>query len=322
MDEEVGKLLYTTFFYNNTAYAIQDKVDGEVFFSTRHQRIDATKINYYIAGKKSILAYQQRFDKLNWICLDFDIVKKVLEDIKDYDFIKDDIFRPILTNEVVLCCKLLDAMKITYLIEYSGNRGIHIWIFFKTPITKSLGFTILDRIIKSVPFEYIGKPDSPIGVDMFPKVPSSKNNKVGKGVKIPLSYHLKSNSYSYLIKSFDDIERIEKIDDTFIDNQIQILKIMKRNDVSLVLKALDIRELVEYNEFEKIKVVLDERNDEFTIIESLRKSSIFVYLLDNISSLNENERRVLVGTLARIQKDGDQRFGLNLLKKIFSLTNN
>ena len=322
MKEELLRLLFNTFFYNNYAYATQKEIDGEIRYLTQYHRIDANKIGYYIDQKVSLLSYQQKFDKLKWICLDFDIVKRFLSSIRDYDFVTDEIYKPLLLNEVEICCKKLNELSINYLLEYSGNRGIHIWIFFDTPISKSLGFTILEKIIDETPFQYLNQPESPIGVDLFPKVPSSRTNIVGKGVKVPLSYHLKSNSFSYLISDLLSINKVESITDDLLMNQLEILKGFESNDVAKVVSSLSIDSISSYNEYEKIKTIYLENSDESKIIESLRKSNLFIYLLDNISTLSEDERRILVGTFARIQVKENKQIGIDILKKLFSKSEN
>ncbi len=320
--EKLGVLLYRKFFYNHSAYAIQEEVDGEVCFFTKHQRIDANKINYYIDKKSSILAYQQNFDKLNWVCLDFDIVKNVIDNIKNYDFITDDKYKKILIEEVKLCCEYLDGLNISYLLEYSGNRGIHLWMFFASPITKRLGYTIIEKIVDNVPFKNINKFNSPVAIDLFPKVPSSKNNIVGKGVKIPVSFHLKSRSYSYIIEDINNIQKVQGLTEDFVLTQISKLEQVKNNDVKTVVDCLKISELSDYREYECVNILLDEKINENDLIKMLSKSTLFKYLFDNMSSLGENERRILVGTFARIEYDGEPEYGLKLLKRIFSNSEN
>lgn len=321
-DDEIGKMLYKTFFYNSEVFAIQINDNGKIVYKTKYERIDATKINYYLEQKKSILSYQQYFDKLRWICLDFDIAGNKINEVTNYDFLTDQKYKPLLLNEVAKCCNWLDQNNINYLKEYSGNRGIHIWIFFESAISKKLAFTILEIIRDCSKFSSINQLYSPVGLDCFPATGNSKNNKIGKGVKIPLSFHLKSKSYSFLIDSFDDIKRISNFSNKFIENQIKLLSNTKTNKVSYIIDQLKINKYLEEEEFSPIKQIVGKDLSREEILQKLCKSSLYKYLFDNINVLNENQRRVLVGTLVRIQTYKDRNFGINFLKAIFSSAEN
>ncbi len=318
MIQEIGPLLYEKFFFNNQAYAVQEIIEGDPKFYTKHHRIDANKINYYINEKKSLLAYQQKFDKLKWVCLDFDILKSVIQKIDGYDFLTDNIYRPMLIEEVSIACEFLDDLNIMHTTEFSGNRGIHIWLFFKEEITKKLGFTIIDKLMDLIPFKYINLSDAPIGVDLFPKVPESKNNIVGKGVKIPLSFHLKSNRYSYILTKYKTLNSITSLSEEFLKEQITLLQDIRENSVEKVVNTLNIEEISAYEQFQKRIGSFTKKVTKNEIIEMLSKSTLFKYLFKNISNLSENERRILVGTFARIEYKGDSKYGLKLLKEIIS----
>ena len=44
-----------------------------------------------------------------------------------------------------------DENDIHYLQEFSGRRGIHIWILFEEMITKELGYDIVNTILNQIP---------------------------------------------------------------------------------------------------------------------------------------------------------------------------
>lgn len=318
----LGAQLYKTFFFNNQAYAIQEKINGEVKFFTKHHRIDANKISYYIEQKKSILSYQQRFDKLKWICLDFDVLKTAILEINDFDFLTDSTYRPMLIEEVESACLFLESKKIKYILEYSGNRGIHIWILFNEEITKKVGYTIIEEIIKKIPFKYINNIDSPLGIDMFPKVPDAKNNKVGKGVKIPISYHMKSNKYSYLMDECTKISGVNELTTQFLEEQISLLSGVEYNNVLEVLQALNIKQISELKLYDKVIGCFNDNIDANKVIEMLMKSELYRYLFNKVSSLNEEERKILVGTFIRLETETNKRFGIQALKEIMSHDDN
>ncbi|MEC2496839.1 hypothetical protein P9W82_25650, partial [Bacillus cereus] len=123
--------LYENFVINKKYFAEQLS-NGK--YSTKNNIFDPLRINDMLINQKSYLTYQQVKTRLKWICLDFDIDKKILEK----DFPKDQQkYIDILINEVREICKFLDSYKIDYLTEFSGNRGIHVWVIFTEPVEKS-----------------------------------------------------------------------------------------------------------------------------------------------------------------------------------------
>lgn len=313
--------LLNKFFFNKRAYAIQEKINNDVNFITRHERIDANKLLYYLENKNSVLSYQQIFDKLMWICLDFDIKKYIImENSENYNFIEDSKYRPMLIEDVEIAIQYLKEKNIEYTLEYSGNRGVHIWIFFDYVITKKMGFTILDKIYNSIPFKYVHNVDSPIGVDLFPKVAEAKNNKVGKGVKIPLSYHLKSNRYSYLLgKDVNKIIEIDELCEKFVDSQINLISNIKRNNIQDLINTLEITEVKEFRLFERQVAKLEGDILLPDIYNMLNKCVYFSKIFSKpIDLWSEEERKIIVATLVRIKTDDSPNYGVKLLKELFS----
>ena len=57
-------------------------------------------------------------------------------------------YREKLIEDVEIAIKKLKELNINYVMEYSGNRGIHIWIFFEEEVSKALGYTIIEKILE------------------------------------------------------------------------------------------------------------------------------------------------------------------------------
>lgn len=122
---EISKELLNIFFYNKKVFAKQEKDDsGKVIFLTKYQSIDSVKIKYALKNKIAYMSYQQDQNNLKWICLDFDIQKYVQGN--NYDFFNDIEYKEKLIEDVNIAVKKLKELGINYIMEYSGNRGIHI----------------------------------------------------------------------------------------------------------------------------------------------------------------------------------------------------
>lgn len=91
------------------------------------KRITSTPVLFQnmMESGSSLGVYQQQYGRkwIKWICLDFDC--------------KEPYMLPDLVSKYVLPAVIkLKEMGIHYLAEFSGRRGIHIWIFTKGIITK------------------------------------------------------------------------------------------------------------------------------------------------------------------------------------------
>lgn len=318
--EDISKELLNTFFYNKKVYAIQQYDEhNKVIYSTKYKIIDAVKIKYALENKIGLMSYQQNQNNLKWICLDFDIEKYVQNE--QYRFLDDKVYRNRLIKDVNIAMQKLDELDIKYVIEYSGNRGVHIWIFFSEEISKAVGYTILEKIMKCIPFEYAFEEDTGITIDRYPKNGNSEGNKIGVGVKIPLSFHKKSGCHSYIIKDLKKIEEVKDFNTEFLQEQLNYLKKIERNSVEDIIKKLDIKDIIDGEIFARINGMVSKEYSLKEIINMLKKSKIFQKIF-NKSQLNEEERRILVGTLIRLKSINDERYGENILKQFFKTLDN
>lgn len=314
--------LYNFFFYNKRVFAIQhnDK-DDKPAYKTIYETIDSNKIEYYIKNKNAIMTYQQTLDKLQWLCLDFDIATPSLED--NYKFNHDNKNRPLLLNDVNIAKKYLDDIGIDYILEYSGNRGIHIWILLKEVVSKELGYKIITTIYENINFETVKTFDSPIKVDLFPKTKSAKGNRIGLGVKIPISYHLKSLCYSFMINSTAEISEISELTEDFLKKQYEIISKAKRNSVYDLRDKLNIKNLETGEIFTKKTGQLKESKELSEIIQMLSRSIIYKNLFNKgINRLIGKEKQIIATTIIRIKSNDNSKYGLKLLQEYFSTANN
>ncbi|PGO98155.1 hypothetical protein CN996_25020 [Bacillus cereus] len=314
----IAKKLLKTFFYNKDVYAKQLKDENDkVMYNTVYNKIDANKIRFMLQNEQAIMTYQQKFERLKWLCLDFDINRSVISE--GYDFFNDDKYRELLNKEVQRTVAVLRELKISYALEFSGNRGFHIWIFLKQEINKYIGNLLLEGLIEKVKFEVISKPNTPITLDKYPKNGQPKGNRIGLGVKIPLSYHLKSNSYSHLIEDITDVKRVTKMTDDFLQKQGLILDRIESVDISYLLEVLEIDKIEDIKQYEAISgsFVNDIELDE--VIRMLSKCEIYNYIFSkSLSDLTEFDRMVITGTLIRLSSSDNNKLGRDLLSQYFS----
>lgn len=316
--KNICRILEQKFFYNKDAYGKQQYNDnGDVIYKTIYNKIDANVIKHTIENKHAIMSYQQKFDRLKWLCLDFDIKSPVLDD--NYDFFTDLNFKPMLISEVKKTLKTLDKFNIKYLQEFSGNRGFHIWILLNKEVNKQLGSSLLNGILKLVDFDYINLDSSPITIDKFPKNNKPKGNKIGLGVKIPLSFHLKSNAYSYLMSDQNDIKKIINLTEDFIQEQANLIEKAEYNTIDYLLDILNIDSIEITKEYNKVIGKFERKVNLDNIIRMLSKCKVYEYIFSKeICQLTELDRTVLTGTLIRLQTNDNMEFGRELLVQYFS----
>ena len=153
MDDLIDQLadkLFSLFIVNNNAFAVQGH-DG--VYRTKYLPVTNSIIGLMLENHKSFGCYQQNTDgKIRWICLDFDCKEKEMPDLKG---LYSECIKPTLG--------ILKKMQLQFLTEFSGRRGIHIWIIFDKVISKDAGFRLVKNIIFQVSFD-----ETKYGLDKFP----------------------------------------------------------------------------------------------------------------------------------------------------------
>ena len=170
LNKKISVLLYKLFVTNTYAMAIQ-RDDGK--YITKYLPISEYLIEDMLNQNGSIGCYQQCYksDMVKWICFDFDSPNKEEPDVLG-----------IYERNIKPLKKICEDYNISYLTEFSGRRGIHLWIIFSHLIPKRKAFLIL-TFLKNKLLNQIGEFVS-VNLDSFPATDTSKGNIVGKQVNL------------------------------------------------------------------------------------------------------------------------------------------
>lgn len=313
---EIANKLFEYFVINQRYFAIQK--NG--YYHAKNQYINSKTIENILHNKNSFLCYQEDYNLIKWICFDFDVNKELIDN-GDFEKNKSSFYQD-LNISIQKLLDFLNKKNIDYLIEFSGNRGIHIWILFENNITRQDGYIIFQAILDKADIQLDTQKFS---LDKYPKsLYSSTNTDKGTGVKIPLSFHQKSKKYSCIIESINsfDLTKLEitNLDSDFVESQLFILnKYIKQNKDELFSK-LEITE-------DKIELEHQKHNfiNSVSISSNNRELNEITDRLNNCKHLksifiknrpNEKERRIVVGLLGQLQNE-NQKIGKNLLFSFF-----
>lgn len=311
-------ILINELFSTDQDFHAEQQSDGRYF--KKAGKVLSTKIEDMLKHGGSIAVYQRNMNEtVKWICYDFDILKSQLSLPNTEDAVNE------LESIVTKFCSYLKSKKINYLIEYSGNRGIHIWITFNEKISFKTSYEITNLILDSSKLNYNS---DLIAIDLFP-FSSKITNSVGSCVKLPLSMHKKSNNYSYFLKEINEISNLHKfnnLSNEIITSQKSILQ--KHESMSLD----DIEKIFNVFLSHSDESIYDSRIKEIIlsginldeILEHWDKSSVLKTLKSSIElgELNNQERKLLVGLFINVYDENGSDIGNKLLIEIFKKQNN
>lgn len=297
MYRKIAEKLYENFVVNTSVAAIQQR---ESKYFTVKSPITVSLIEEMLRGGYSIGTYQQQTNqnKLRWICFDFDCKQQSKADLR------------ILKREYVnLLVARLEQLQIKYLLEFSGRRGIHVWIFLDQVISKDLAFTIVTKLREQFYDKIIN--DQRFDLDCFPKTGSGKiNNKYGLQVKIPLSRH-QQGTYSYFIdKEEEQFYAVEYLDEEFLGKQLMFLNTIERISVEEIVDKMHLTQKIPLEKIIKFhkKILIGKK--ELTL-EEVGKAFELDEVLNNIwlhitgGSLSSLERIILLGIFGHME-NGEQ----------------
>lgn len=321
MHDKYGKLI-TTLLATDQSHYVEQQNDGT--YRKKAGSVNSELIKQVLLEQKSIAIYQKNNDlTIKWICFDFDILKSCIDSSLAHEGEKE------LKKTVNIFCHTLEQHNIPYLLEYSGNRGFHVWITFEEAVNYRTGFDIQQAIIQEVGLDFNR---DLIGLDLFPHS-ATPTGGVGLGVKIPLSKHKKSGYYSYLLSCITEIEAVQKFsylsDNILLDN-INILEGHSSISRSKLEKCLGTffesyeSDNVQYNRIKSIKVQKNPFNlqallDLWYSTKPLKKLAQKIDLREN---LTHKERLLIVGLLCNLECKGEPNLSSIILHEIFSRLDN
>lgn len=284
MLREIANKLFELFIVNRNAIAIQLK-DGN--YITKYTKITENDIYCMLKEKKSLGSYQQLYKSpyVKWICFDFDCKDKENPNLL----------------ELYKKCTLplnnyLRANNISFVNEFSGRRGIHTWIIFDDYLKKTDAFKILKKIKNAVAFNY---DESVYGLDEFPATGNSKGNKLGKQVKVPLSFHSCGKQSYFFLGEYTENSYGEE----FYKEQLFILNTIKKNKISEVIKILQLEDVQIEVPYKKMYITESLDCDAEQVIDILSQTQVYRRIFDRLLHGEGllKDWFVMLGTLGKIE---------------------
>jgi hypothetical protein len=174
-----------------SVYALQFHDGKKTGYRPIHQSLDSNLIERHLNGVMSLGVYVlQRDQRVSFCALDFDIRRAVLNTgVEEISSLVRD-----LLPEVLDALKLVREAGFDPLLEFSGYKGFHIWMFFHEPVPANMVRQYIKTRIQpslrlSSRFQY----------EVFPKQDKVKDGGLGNLIKLPLGRHLASGRFSYLL---------------------------------------------------------------------------------------------------------------------------
>lgn len=292
LNKDLSVLLYDLFVTNTYAMAFQQE-DGR--YITKYLPISEYLIEEMLNQGGSIGCYQQCYksNMVKWICFDFDSPNKENPDLG-----------LIYEKNIAPLKKICDEYNISYLTEFSGRRGIHLWIIFSHLIPKDKAFNILSFLKKKL-LDQIGE-FANANLDSFPATDSSKGNVVGKQVKLPLSIH-KSGKQSFFFEgTFDDYSDYKTTE--FLEEQLSILQKYVVNDYETVVNRLGGREddYIIRLKYRKYQVDSDLNISIWDAINVLSETNVYAQIFERLKQGKafRQDWLVIMGTFSPLNDGG------------------
>lgn len=246
----------------------------------------------------SLGVYQQQYKRkwMKWVCLDFDC--------KDPCFLED-----LLEKYVLPAARKLEKLGIHYLAEFSGRRGIHLWILTKGIISKEQGFKIVECLGKE--YKSAIHQEEVFGLDLFPAV-AGGGIKFGKQVKLPLSVHRKGGQSFFipdiLNYNMEEWRNLPEKSD-FWQIQFGVLQSYVPNDLEVLWKRLRISPDKEQQEkgllYKKEYLIAENSLSLYDIQKACEGCSVFYGIMKRAleGNLRYLDRLILSGCFGHMKND-------------------
>jgi len=163
------------FFHRSDVFSTQQE-NGAYFPTKRSPTLE--DIQKHLDGKITMGAYCLRQDNtIMWACVDLDG-----SDLRQMKKEADHIYELFPPNNYIK----------GRILEFSGRRGYHVWVFFKHPVPAEFGQKLVKARLNTIGM---------LKYEVFPKQTElNENRKYGNLVKIPHALHRVSGKRSEILK--------------------------------------------------------------------------------------------------------------------------
>jgi tetratricopeptide (TPR) repeat protein len=192
-DSDVVRFLHL-FAGRENVYARQWAAEGgEGGYSPVREPLTMTAVRNHLLGNITVGSYPVRLDNtVTFFALDVDIKKAALArartNVAEARRIKDAVAR-----DAERLLAELSALGVASLLEDSGFKGRHLWVFLETPEDAAVVRQFGGLFLRACPLE---SPD--LQVELFPKQASTAGG-IGNLIKLPLGIHRRTGRRSRLL---------------------------------------------------------------------------------------------------------------------------
>lgn len=144
----------------------------------------------HLSGAMTIGVYPVRSDDTTpFLAFDLDIAKFAMstpEATQAWPRLMKQVHR-----QAVEIVERLAELGIPCLLEDSGQKGRHVWVFFETPVPATAARRLARLVLDTIP-----PPASEIGIEVFPKQARVGTSGYGNLIKLPLGIHRRTGRWS------------------------------------------------------------------------------------------------------------------------------
>jgi len=197
--------VYRELFINRDDVFKRQDNQGKGYYDVHETLTDEILFN----AKENVGSYQlDKNNKVRYAVLDIDIIKE----IHKRDGFKVGDWLPKLQQQARIADDLLKAKGIEAVIEFSGFKGYHLWIFLQEPTD-----AMILRQFMQITFSTMPRVNDGIAWELYPKQDYIAEGGYGNYIKPPLQLHKKSLKWSYFVdESFNEIDidltKVSKVD--------------------------------------------------------------------------------------------------------------
>ncbi|NPA15240.1 MAG: hypothetical protein GXO44_01675 [Deferribacteres bacterium] len=245
--------------------------DGEVGYIPVERNLSASVLMKHLKGEETVGIYVvRRNNTVKLIAFDVDVKKHLF---KEPVVVGSDLFHEILDFAGVIKRKLSQLGMPSYL-EYSGAKGIHLWVFLNKSTPCREAFDFCKSLLSDVEVPHF------LHVDFFPRQPFVKQNGYGNLIKLPLGIHRKTGIRSCFLND----------DGTTVEQPLEFLLSVEKTSLPRVIAVpFDIQAPV-------MSEAQDEKEDaepeeDFTPF----KDTEFISVVNNCKVLNELVNKAVSG---------------------------